>query len=122
MFVYGVPCTPEELLRADIPENLTADYYADWQILVFPTHTRPPTIRSHSGQLGPTFWHEVRLLVENPQQPRRIEHEHPWLSDQESAVVESVGRQAAWFYLPYLTALKRGSSPGTAAAAISCCS
>ena len=105
MFVYGVPCTPQELLGANIPENLTADYYADWQLLVFPTYTHPTTLRAHTGQLSPEFWHEVRLIIENPRRPRHVEREHPWLTEHESALVGSLGRSADWFYMPHTVAI-----------------
>jgi hypothetical protein len=100
MFVYGVPCSPQDLLSADIPENLTADYYADWQLLVFPAHTQPTALRSHNGQLTPAFWNDVRALIENPRRPRNVEREHPWLNEHEAAVAKSLGREPTWFYVP----------------------
>lgn len=100
MFVYGIPCTPQELLSADIPENLTADYYADWQVLCFPAYTVPTTLRTHNGHLSSAFWDEVRLMVESPRRPRNVEREHPWLTELETAVIKSLGREATWFYVP----------------------
>jgi len=101
MFVYGVRCTPQELLSGVLPENLTADYYADWQLLVFPAYTRPTALRTHTGHLSAEFWHGVRLLLQEPNRLRQIEAaEDPWLAENEAAACGILGRAGAWYYVP----------------------
>lgn len=39
-------------------------------------------------------------MVESPRRPRNVDREHPWLTELESAVIKSLGRQATWFYVP----------------------
>ena len=101
MFVYGVRCLPNELLGGILPENLTADYYADWQLLVFPMYTRPSSLRTHAGHLSTDFWNRVRLLLQEPHRPRQIDvAEHPWLTEPEAAACKVLGREGAWYYVP----------------------
>lgn len=105
MFVYGVRCAPNDL--TGLPADANADYYLDYGLLVFPTHTRASCLQSHGrGGLTADFWQRARLLVQFSHKTHCVTHlEHPWLSEGEAAVVSSLkefypGIQADWYYVP----------------------
>ena len=105
MFVYGIRCAPNDLMG--LPADANADYYLDYGLLVFPTHTKASFLRAHSqGGLNADFWQRVRLMLQFSAKTHCVTHmEQPWLSDEESAVVSALqefypGLQADWYYVP----------------------
>jgi hypothetical protein len=99
MFVYGIKCAPE-LLR-NVSTSVSADYYMDYGLLVFPNYTKTTCVDSH-GYLGSYFWTNAKLIIENPMAVVSMDFEHPWISDEEQDLVSSLplGTETAWFYVP----------------------
>ena len=103
MFVYGIRCTPEELQH--IPQNVAADYYMDYGILVFPSYTRPTVLHSH-GRPNPTYWNLVKPMIEEPMKVHVTDLiEHPFISEEEAGVLAALkptrpNIQTDWFYVP----------------------
>ena len=98
MFVYGIRCAPSDL--TGLPSDATADYYLDYGILVFPAYTRPSSLK---GSLSPEFWDRVRRMVSN--RVHSVELEHPYITDEESAVVRALKylyplSGPDWYYVP----------------------
>ena len=101
MFVYGIKCAPE-LLR-NVSTSVSADYYMDYGLLVFPNYTKTTCVDSH-GHLGPYFWTHAKVILENPMAVISMDFEHPWISDEEQDLVSSLplGTETAWFYVPMI--------------------
>ena len=102
MFVYGIRCSPNDLYGIHV--QVTADYYTDYSLLVFPSYTKPPCLNSH-GYLSPNFWQLTRLLIENPKHVRAMEFEDPYITESESALVEAMrdyypSLKPEWYYVP----------------------
>ena len=99
MFVYGVRCKPDQLRNISGP--VQADYYIDYEILVFPHYTRATCLNSH-GVLGSYFWTQAKQIIENPTTVAAMDFEHPWITDEEHDVVASMplGTYTSWFYVP----------------------
>jgi len=104
MFVYGVRCGPAAV--ADLVNqgcDVTADYYMDHGVLVFPSHTRPTVIDAR-GNLSAEFWNRVAACV--GQSCREIDMlEHPYISDDEATAMAEIRKSVpeavtTWYYLP----------------------
>jgi hypothetical protein len=103
MLVYGVRCAPNDLMN--LPAEATADYYLDYGLLVFPSYTKGTVIQSHGRKIQPAFWSRVRRLLEEPLKPREEDHEQPYITPDEAAVVEALREsypslEANWYYVP----------------------
>jgi hypothetical protein len=103
MYVYGIPCSPNDLFG--LPANANADYYMDYGLLIFPAYTKPTSFRSHGPEIQPDFWSHVKKFVEAPFQARVVDLEHPYISTEEHEVVVALKRKyptldTYWFYLP----------------------
>ena len=116
MFVYGVRCAPNDLLG--LPANATADYYLDYGLLVFPTHTRASYLQNtRASGITPEFWHRARLMIQFPSKTHTVTHlEQPWLSEGEGAVIEALQEfyprlQPDWYYVP--RTVTQGSDPSS---------
>lgn len=101
MFVYGVRCSPSDLLG--LPAGAVADYYMPYSLLVFPSYTCPGSIRSY-GYLTPEFWKKVGKMIGN--NVHVIDREHPWITAEEDAVVRALreqypATQTEWYYVPH---------------------
>jgi hypothetical protein len=100
MFVYGIRCSPSDLLG--LPSGAVADYYMDYSLLVFPAYTRPGLLQS-SGYLTPDFWNRVRKMISG--NVHVVDREHPWISPEEDAVVRALREQypaiqTEWYSVP----------------------
>ena len=103
MLVYGVRCAPNDLMN--LPADAEADYYLDYGLLVFPAYTRPTALRSHGNQVKPAFWKKVQRLLEHPLKPYQEDREHPYITEDEAAVIEALREsyptlEANWYYVP----------------------
>lgn len=99
MFVYGVRCNPNQL--RNISGSVSADYYLDYGILVFPQYTKTTGLNSH-GSLSPYFWAKAKQIIENPMTVATMDFEHPWITDEEQDLLSSlpIGTETSWFYVP----------------------
>jgi hypothetical protein len=103
MFVYGIRCTPQEIHL--IPQHITADYYLDYGILVFPGYTRPTVINAH-GRPNENYWRLVKPMIEQPYKMHVTDLlEHPYITEEEASVLDALrpshpGIQTDWFYVP----------------------
>lgn len=99
MFVYAIKCGPE-LLR-NVSTSVSADYYMDYGLLVFPNYTKTTCVDSH-GYLGTYFWTHAKHILENPMAVISMDFEDPWISDEEQELITSLPLQIqpTWFYVP----------------------
>jgi len=102
MLVYGIQCTQESATQ--LPKDLvTADYYTDYGLLVFPAYTRPTAIVSQGPRLTPEFWHTVRLIVQDPTRVYAMDLEQPYVSDAEAETIKHLQSrriQPDWYHVP----------------------
>jgi hypothetical protein len=103
MYVYGIPCSPQDLFG--LPANANADYYMDYGLLIFPAYTKPTSFVSRGPDITPAFWSRVKKFVEEPFQARVVDLEHPYISTEEYDVVRALQQKyptatTYWFYLP----------------------
>ena len=101
MFVYGVRCSPSDILS--LPAGAVADYYMPYSLLVFPSYTCPGTLRSY-GKLTPEFWKKVGKMIGN--NVHVVDREHPWIDAEEDAVVRALreqypATQTEWYSVPH---------------------
>jgi hypothetical protein len=107
MFVYGIRCSPQEL--KSIPQNVNADYYMDYGILVFPSYTRPTVIHAH-GRPNLSYWRLVKPMIEEPTKVHVTDLiEHPFITEEEAGVLDALrperpNIQTDWFYVPAVAA------------------
>jgi hypothetical protein len=88
MFVYGI--------KSDTPINHYAfHYYADYKIVAVSRFTRATYLDSRL-QLSSYFWKQAKAIVERPDVVTMMDFEHPWLSGEESELIQN----ARWFYIP----------------------
>jgi hypothetical protein len=100
MLVYGIRCTPSELLN--LPAEVTADYHVEHKLLVFPSYTRP-TILSANGRITQKFIDELQAIIRG--KAWTIEREHPYITEEEHQVVLALKEAnplitTDWFYIP----------------------
>jgi len=100
MLVYGVRCTPSELLN--LPAEVTAEYHVEHKILVFPSYTRP-TVLSANGRITEKFLEELQAVIRG--RAVAVEREHPYITEDEHQVVLALKEAnplitTDWFYMP----------------------
>jgi hypothetical protein len=100
MLVYGIRCDPSELLS--LPKEVTADYYVEHKLLVFPSYTRP-TVLNANGSITQKFMDELKAVVRG--RAWVMEREHPYITEEEYAVVTALRASnplitTEWFYMP----------------------
>ena len=100
MLVYGIRCTPSELLS--LPKEVTADYYVEHNVLVFPPYTRP-FVLSANGHVSDKFCDELRAVIRG--KAWMVEREHPYITQEEDTVVRALKEAnplitTDWFFLP----------------------
>jgi hypothetical protein len=101
MFVYGVRCTPSDLLG--LTSDVSVDYYMDHGLLVFPTYTRATFMK---GSLRSEYFLSVlRRITEKPQRVHVVDAEQPYLTDDEADVLRTLRDakpllEPEWFYIP----------------------
>lgn len=100
MLVYGIRCTPSELLS--LPREVTADYHVDHNLLVFPSYTRP-LVLSANGHITDKFCDELRAIIRG--KAWQVEREHPYITEEEHHVVLTLQDSnplitTDWFYIP----------------------
>lgn len=113
MLVYGVRCAPNDLIN--LPADAEADYYLDYGLLVFPSYTKGTVLRSHGSKIQPAFWRRVARLLAEPLKPYEEEHEQPFITDGESAVVAALREsypslQPSWYYVPKVVSVSTQDS------------
>ncbi len=104
MFVYGIMCDMADLAYLDA--RLTADYYADNHLLIFPTYTRPTCMNAH-GNPSAVFWDAAKPILSKPNAVHEVSLEHPYLSEEEGDAIAMIqelhpgtGRGPSWYYAP----------------------
>jgi hypothetical protein len=99
MLVYGIRCASASL--ATLPA-VVADYYTDYELLVFPAYSRPTFLMNHGGTLSPRFLNAAKRLVEQPFTVQQFDDEDPFVTDEEDAVIKALGTSPAWYHVPFL--------------------
>ena len=113
MFVYGIPCNIDDL--AYMPSTLTADYYADSQLLIFPSYTKPVCLNAH-GNPSSEFWIAAKRIIAEPHKTHSVTLEHPYLTDDEGDAIVMLQelhprREPGWYYMPIV--ISRADVPPT---------
>lgn len=111
MYVYGIRCAPCDL--ASIDSEARADYYIDYGLLIFPQYTTTSCVTSNTSTLARLFWDRAAKLIERPQAVYSVTREHPWITDEEEAVVTSLrelypNAATDWYYVPRLATQESG--------------
>jgi hypothetical protein len=89
---------------AYLDSQLTADYYADNRLLIFPAYTRPTCMNAH-GNPNAIFWDTVKSILATSNVVREVILEHPYLSEEEGDAVAMIqelhpGQEPSWYYAP----------------------
>lgn len=112
MFVYGIRCPVTAIPL--LPPETQADYYMEYALLVFPSYTRPTTLRSSyipTAQLSTDFTNLCQKIIEceyNEAIP--ITHlEHPFITESEDEAVAAIRQEMpefdiGWFHVPAVRA------------------
>lgn len=101
MFVLGIPCNSAVVNR--IPAVAEADYYVDYDVLIFPRFTRSVAISTHGRSPTADFWRTVTKIIAN--RFHAVDTELPWISEDEEIMVKAIqetdkNAHISWYYMP----------------------
>ena len=105
MFAYGIRCTETDLRK--LP-NMSADYYLEHGLLVFPSYSRPVYLDNHGKPLAGPYLSKLKRIIENSKSVVQIDDmEHPYITDEEDVAVKilkaaSLNTDSSWYYVPEL--------------------
>ena len=103
MLVYGIRCSLPDLV--DLPKTTVADYYVDYGLLVFPEYSKATFLRNYTSQMNERFYANVKRLIETPNRIYEADLEHPYISEEQDAVVKLLqetypGVAPTWYNVP----------------------
>lgn len=103
MLVYGIRCGLPDLV--DLPKGTNADYYMDYGLLVFPEYSKATFLRNYTAQLNERFLEKMKRLLETPNRVYEADLEHPYISEEQDAVVKLLqeahpGSIPTWYHVP----------------------
>lgn len=87
-----------------MPTGLSADYYSNYSLLIFPQYSRSTCIHSH-GHTTPEYWMTAKKIIAEPTRVHTLDLEHPYLTEDEGDAVTMLqelhpGLEPSWYYVP----------------------
>ena len=103
MFAYGIRCN-----EIDLPKlpNLSADYYLEHGLLVFPSYSRLVYLDNRGKQLSGPYLTKLKRIIETKRNAVQIDDmEHPYITEEEDTAVKilkaaSLNADSSWYYIP----------------------
>jgi len=99
MLVYGISCNIHDV-DSGLVTAAGATYNTQHSILVFPPYSKPGYFENNRTNLNSRFIMTIQRVIESKDKAHVIDLEHPYISEEESAVVAAVGGVTNWYYLP----------------------
>ena len=105
MFVYGIRCSIEDVAKINV-QDLTANYFMEHGILIFPRCSKPTYLEAHSKTIHPEFAETCKKVLEcKGFEAIPIDRfEHPELSDEEADAIDIIQQlrpdeDIQWFFV-----------------------
>ena len=105
MFAYGIRCNETDL---QMLPNVSADYYLEHNLLIFPSYSRPVYLDNGGKQLSGPYLAKLKRIIEYAKSVVQItDMEHPYITEEEDVVVKllkatSLNADSSWYYVPEL--------------------
>jgi len=99
MLAYGISCKIHDI-DSGLVAAAGAEYNAHHSILMFPTYSKAGYFESNRTNLNSRFIKTIQRVIESKDKAHVIDLEHPYISEEESAIVTAVGGVTNWYYLP----------------------